>query len=112
MKIEFQVDTSDETLADDLFAPAKTIRPGTAAVAPGNAALELREWYFRKSAGLHDTLTFVLNLNKDLGVALFASWLYDKLKGAPKALRINRTQIEIENGVIRKVISEQIQREE
>ncbi len=112
MQVELQVDTSDKTVASDLFSPAKTIGPGTRTHAPGSAALELREWYFRKGVGFHDTLTIILNATKDLGVALFASWLYDRLKGRAKALRINRTEVQIEEGAIRKVITEQLEHEQ
>jgi len=113
MRIELQIDIQDKRLGTELFAPATTVGPGTTAQAPGDAALELREWYFRKGAGFHDTLTIILSATKDLGVALFASWLYDKLKGGrAKALRINRTEVQIDQGAIRKIVTEQVKRDE
>ena len=112
MRVELKVDTGDVRLAFDMFAPAKSISPGITVTTPGNGTLVLGEMYGRKAFGAHETITLVLEAGKDLGIALFASWLYDKVKGRAKTLRIDRTEIEIDEGAIRKVISERLERKD
>lgn len=112
MRIELRFDTGDSQLAFDLFAPAQSLKPGITITTPGDGTIVLRETYMRKAFGARETIILLLDAGKDLGIALFASWLYDKLKGRAQKLRINRVEVEIEEGAIRKVITEHVERED
>jgi len=42
-------------------------------------------------------------------VGLFTKWLYDKIKGTSTKITINRKEIDIKKGEIKKIIEENIQ---
>src|SRR5438309_10794286 len=98
-------------LAFELFAPAKTVGEGATAEVPGKATIALSSWFGAKAFGAQEVLNLVLECGKDVSIGIFASWLYDKLKGRPVKLRIDRTEILIEEGEIRRVLTERIEGE-
>ena len=79
---------------------------------PGNATFTLSSWVGTKAIGAQEVLNLVLECGKDLGVALFASWLYDRLRGRRVKLQIERTEILIDEGEIRRVLTERIEGEQ
>ena len=58
-------------------------------------------------------LKVVVQLGREVAVGLFATWLYDKLKGGrARRLRVDRMQVEITEGEIKRVLLERIEEEE
>ena len=113
MRIPISIASSDAGLAFELFAPAKTVGEGAKAEVPGKATIALSSWHGTKAFGAQEVLNLVLECGRDVGIGLLASWLYDKLKGRPVKLRIDRTEILIiKEGEIRRVLTERIEGEE
>jgi hypothetical protein len=109
--IVLEIDTTDHRLGFDLFSPAKLLEPGTAVDIPGGAHLTIKEMYVRKAFGAHETLTLLLHFGRDISVGVIGSWLYDKLKHRAITVRIDRVEVQIEEGEIRRVLAEHIERD-
>src|SRR5690348_827031 len=109
MQLELLIESYGPQLAFELFAPSPSVSSGMTMTTPGNATLVLGEMYGWKSVGAHEVITLVLRAGGDVGVGLLSAWLYDKLKGRAKSLRINRRVVEIEEGLIRRVIEEHVE---
>ncbi len=111
LRIPISIVSSDARLAFELFAPAKSVGEGAKAEVPGKFTIVLSSWHGTKAVGAQEVLNLVLEVGKDVSIALFASWLYDRLKGRFVKLRIDRTEIVIEEGEIRRVLTERIEGE-
>ncbi len=77
------------------------------AVAPGGANVELKEWSFRKGSGFPDTLTLAVSIPLGVGINLFSSWLWSKVKGRATRISINRVEVQLEADEVTRVIVEQ-----
>ena len=111
MEIRIEVDTHDRQLGWDLFDSPRSLGEGTTAELPNGLKLNCESLLVRKAAVSPETLTFIVTFASGVGSGLVANWLYDKLKGRTDKLRIERTEVEVEQGQIRRVISEKIERE-
>jgi len=65
-----------------------------------------------KAVGFPEIAYFVLTIGSgfavDLAAGVTANWLYDKLKGKKIKVIIERTEVEIDRGEIKKVIIEKL----
>jgi hypothetical protein len=65
--------------------------------------------YIRKAFGFPEIANFVLTFGSGMAAGVAANWLYDKLKGKKiERLIIERTEVEIDRGEIKKVIEEKL----
>lgn len=104
------IDTQDRRLAFDLFEPLGSVGPGSTVAVPGDAQLTMKDWPLRKAFGLHETFVLTLSISSTVGLGLVTNWLYDKLKGRPDTtLRIEETQVDLEQGEIKRVITRVIE---
>jgi hypothetical protein len=77
---------------------------------PGGGTLYWHAGIVRKGVGFPTISHFLLQLGGDVGTGLIAAYLYDKLtKGRATKLRIDRTEVEIDEGEITRVIEEHIE---
>lgn len=61
----------------------------------------------RRAIGLPEIVNFTLVFGSGVAANLIAAWLYDKLKGRKvETVIIERTEVEIDEGQIRKVMEE------
>jgi hypothetical protein len=61
----------------------------------------------KRSDGAEGIATIILTLTGSVVTSAIGSWLYDKLKaGRSRTVKINRREIEIENGEITRIIEE------
>ena len=112
MQVELEIDTNDSKLAFALFSPAQSLSPGSTTETPGNGSLMVREMSFRKGFGVHETLVLVLTTGRDVVVSVLASWLYDRLKGRARSLRVDGRDVEISDEAVRIAIAEAIDKED
>ena len=64
----------------------------------------------QKAIGLPEIVNFTLTYGSNVAAGVIAAWLYNKLKGRKvEKLIIERTEVEIDEGQIRKVIEEQVE---
>jgi predicted DNA-binding transcriptional regulator AlpA len=81
---------------------------------PGGGVLELTDMLERKALDWPSLVSLSLDVTKDIGVGLLASWLYDKLskRGNPRTIRIDRKEIVFDKGEIARVLTERIESDE
>lgn len=103
--IEIQVDTTDKRLVWDLFAPATRLEAGVSIEIPKVGTLTLKQMYFRKAFGAHDTLTFLLHHADEIATGMVGAWLFEKLKGRAQGLRIDRLEVRIDAESIRAILT-------
>jgi hypothetical protein len=79
MKVPLHIETHDRRLAFDIVG-STSLKSGTAVDAPGGIRLDFDGALIRKSVGIPEVLQFIVNASVNVELALFASWLYDKVK--------------------------------
>jgi len=104
----------DPMLAWELFDRPKAMEAGvTTVAAPGGVTVRYEGEFEVKAFDVPAVLKVVVQLGREVAVGLFATWLYDKLKGGrARRLRVDRMQVEITEGEIKRVLLERIEEEE
>ena len=107
MKINIEVDTYDKRLTTDILGK-KSISSGDKRDIYKNTTLEYQLILKKFSIEEPDTILFTLDVEGDIGTntSIFATWLRDNLKDRAEKLRVNRTEVEIDEGEIKKTINE------
>ena len=107
MKINIEVETYDKKLSTDIFGK-KTISPGYKKDIYKNTKLEYQLTLKKFSIKEPDTILFTLDIDGDIATntSIFATWLHDNLKDRANKLKINTSEVEIEEGEINKIINE------
>lgn len=119
MEIEIEVPLP---LVCDLFE-SNTIAVGMSKDVPGGANIQLRPpgSPVQKRSMTHDAAPYFIvavtmagTVASTVGLNLFSSWLYDRLKGRPgvRSIRINRRVTEVSPDGIRRSIEESYEMEE
>jgi hypothetical protein len=102
MPIRLEVDTFEKDLQSDLFTPGTGDRLAS-------AHLECLHSTENKTLGVPDTVTLVLSVPSAIvNPGIIAAWLYGKFHGRVTRLTIDGTEVEIEEGEIRRVLQEKI----
>lgn len=67
----------------------------------------------RRDISIPDVLDAIVHVTRDVDIALLTAWLSEKIKPSKNIakLYINRIEVTLENGEIRRVIAEQIHQE-
>lgn len=110
MRVPIEIETHDGRLAFDIAGRGSSLTAGTAVDAPGNVSISYEGSLVRKAFGIPEILHFVVQASVNVDLALFAAWLYDKVKNRPvERLVINRTEVvEISAEGIRKCLETEI----
>ncbi len=109
MKIE--IDTLDRGLGFDLME-STSLQAGISTDIPGGARLTFETTHIRKAFGIPETLQLALTFGTGVASGMVANWLFQKLNRRATKLRIDRTEIEIEEGAIRRVIETRVEMRE
>lgn len=113
MDIDISIHTKDGSLAFDLFGKTQ-LKSGDVIDLGDGASITYHGTQIREAVGTLEIL--MLSLSIPPGVvasALIASWLWNRLKGrSVQRLVIERTEVELEEGSIRRKITERITREQ
>ena len=108
--MDIEVHTTNSRLMFELFDNPKSVSQGDKREVPGNAELENKGMMIFKSVGVPEILNFSLTFGSGVVAGLVANWLYDKLRdNKVKKLIINRREIHLGRGEIKKVIEEEIE---
>ena len=59
---------------------------------------------------LPETITILVSLGTSIATNVVSNWLYEKIKERAATLRIDRREIQIDNGEIKRIIEETIQK--
>lgn len=67
----------------------------------------------QRNISIPDVLDAIVHVARDVDIGLLSAWLFEKVKPGKNGakLYINRTEVILEHGEIRRVISEQIHQE-
>ena len=107
MKINIEVDTYDKLLTTDILG-RKSISSGDKIDIYRNMALEYQLTLKKFSIEEPDTVIFTLDVEGDVATntSIFATWLHDNLKNRAVKLKINRTEVDVDEEEIKKIINE------
>lgn len=109
--IEIEIETRDGELVSDLM---ETSSPsiGQQKSIPGGATVTFKGEFTRKTFGFPLTIELAISIGVGVISGLIANWLNGKIKGRAATLRIDRREVQIEKGEIKRVIEERIQKNE
>lgn len=110
MAIGIEIDTHDNQLIFDILGKTSAGR-GDIIRIDENAVLIYRGSLKKLAVGLPETISFTLDIGKGIAIGVVATWLYNKIKNRSVKLRINRTEIEISEGEITRILREIIEEE-
>lgn len=107
--IPLHIETNDRRLGFEI-ADSSSIASGLTINAPGGVMLRYKGSLVRKAVGIPEVLQFVVDATINIDLGLFATWLYDKVKGKDvERIIINRRVVtEITPQAIRQVLEEEI----
>ena len=107
MKINIEVDTYDKQLTTDILG-RKSISSGDEIDIYRNMVLEYQLTLKKFSIEEPDTVIFTLDVEGDVATntSIFATWLHDNLKNRAVKLKINRTEVDVDEEEIKKIINE------
>ena len=107
--VNLEIDTHDRQLAYDL-TETSSFSAGQQKSIPGGATVTFKGMSVRKAFDVPNTIELVISFGKSaIAVGLAVKWLYDKIKGRATVIRIDRREIQIEEGKIKRIIEEKIQ---
>ena len=109
--MQIRVETS-ETQALQQLLQGMTKSGDVISLVPG-VEIRMLPMELRRSAGAAAILCFALRVGGDIAIGLAASAIYDWLKKgmsrAPEKLVIDRSEIEFEEGEVKRIITERIE---
>lgn len=111
MELQIEIDTKERRLAFDLVNTPNSLKAGSTAELPGGAVLIFRGLEMQKALDFPETIELALSFGSGVASSLVASWLYDKIRGRASKLRIERTEVQIDEGEIKRIIMEKIEKE-
>lgn len=105
LDLKIEITTNDNMLVFDLMN-TKNLQVGmTNSISP-DITLRLNQQTLFESVGTPDIFTFTVSIGKDTAVGVFSAWLYDKLKGRRRKLKINGTIVNTDKNDIDRVLAE------
>jgi hypothetical protein len=108
-----EIETDDTRRALDLALDlCGSMRAGEKLQIADGATLTYEGTIERRAFGMPAEVTFALTLAANVPAGVVANWLYAKLRGKAKRLRIDRTEIEVNEGEIRRILREKIEVED
>jgi hypothetical protein len=105
-----EIETQDRELEFDLMDNPASLQQGVEVILPDGSRLAWRPGPLRKVHGLAKILHYVLVYGRDVSAGVLGSYLYEKLKGRATVLRVDRQEIQIEEGEITRIITEHIEK--
>lgn len=107
--IGIEIETRDGELVSDLMETSSPLI-GQQKSIPGGATVTFKGTLFRKALDLPLTIQLSIGLATAVTASLIANWLSRKIKGRATTLRIDRREVQIEEGEIKRVIEERIEK--
>jgi hypothetical protein len=105
-----EIETHDKELEFDLMSNPSALQQGVEVILPDGSKLAWQPGELRKGFGLPKILHYLLVYGRDVSAGVLGSYLYEKLKGRATVLRVDRQEIQIEEGEITRIITEHIEK--
>jgi len=117
MKLNIEIETNDRMLTSDLFESREFSAGQTEKVITEGISIRWEGGLKRKAVGFPEIVRITLFIAEKVvlpvAISLTAKWLYDKLKGRTiKKITIEKTEVTLDKGEIKKIITEKMQEEE
>jgi hypothetical protein len=109
MQLSIEIETSGPLLAFDLLNRPGSLASGTIATIPDVGVVELTSMREQRSADLPTIITVAVTIGANVGASLVASWLYDKIKGRARTVRIDWIEVQLDKGEIQRIIAERLE---
>lgn len=110
-ELQIEIEAPSAFLAFELFSYQNSLSSETPPVTlPDGSTVAYAGTLDRRSFDFPSIVHALATLGGEVSVGLLTNWLYDKLKGKPVKLRINRREVEITPEKIR-ILVEEIERE-
>ncbi len=111
MEIELDVLSDDPLLSSDVMQSETLSKGKTKLQGPGDAILIWEGEDFAKAAGIPYLVHFMLKATWPVGSGLITAWLWDKFKAKSiRSITIDRIVVEFDEGKIKRVLEEHIER--
>lgn len=110
--MQLEIETRDRQLAYEILGTPNEVSSGSFVSVPGGGRLTFEYLTAYKALDIPETLHFIVDVTTNLEVGLLSAWLYEKVRGRTTRIHINRIEVQVEEGEIKRVLLEQIEREE
>jgi hypothetical protein len=112
--MNYHIEISGLSLPDAfrLFGNGTTLESGATIELPEGGRLQYRGMIERRAVGAEGIVELMLEIGTAVGAGVAANYIYDKLRRKNSRITIDRTEIEFEEGKIKKFLQEKITKDE
>ena len=108
MSINIEIHTHERRLVSDLLGKS-SITINDEIQISDQIKLRYAGSYIRKALDFPEIIYIVVSFSSGVAAGVFANWIYDKIKGKRiEKFMIEKTEIELDQGEIKKVIEEKL----
>ena len=108
--LQLEISTHEKRLVYDLMGKTQVKIDDAIEVTPGVSVTYKGTMGF-KALGEPEIITLLLGIGGGVPAGVVANWLWSKLQGRTTSLRIDRTEIEMDEGKITRYIHEKIEKD-
>src|SRR4051812_18396555 len=101
--MHLEIDTANKDLLIELVGKPPFRRSGDSIPAPDGVRLVYEGMILRRGLDFPTTVQFLVEHLDEVATALFASWLYDKLKDRAQRLRANGQEIQLTPDAVKRI---------
>ena len=101
--MHLEIDTTNKDLLIELVGKPPFRQVGESIPAPDGVSLVYEGMIERRGLDFPTTVQFLVQHIDDVAIALFSSWLYDKLKDRARRLRANGQEIQLTPEAVRRI---------
>lgn len=110
MKIEIEIRTPDRKVLSDVMGQSSP-SAGTVTQIQADTTLTYKTEFLAESSDAANIFYFVLTYASGVSSSIVANWLWSKLKGKSGRVVIDRSEVEFEEGQIKRILNEKIDKE-
>jgi len=107
--MNIEIESGDPRLAWELMN-SSSLEPGQKHIISKGAELTYQHIYQKRGLDFPAIISLTLDIGEGVAIGVIVAWLYDKIKGKASKLTIDRTEVHIDAGEIKKVITEKIEK--
>ena len=105
--MELEIHTHNKDILFDLLGKSPISRDDSI-ITPGNAKLTYKGTTIRLAEGLPKIINLVVTFGSGVAAGVVSNWIYDKLKHKTEKIVINRKEIHLDEGELKRVLEETI----
>ena len=109
MELKVKIETHDKMLECKMLDVTQRAQGMQKEVIPGLTVRYDRK-FSQQAFGYPDIIDFTLKIVEGAGASLIARWLYDKFNGRVVKLEVERTDVSLSEGEIRRILVEKMKK--